>query len=119
MKPKNKTKKTKKKPSKAKLASLQAQFDQLMAQTATSNNFYIRENARVLQERMDELKAGKITPDEVLATIGIQQDTIQAVANLAAQGSQTPAGDPTPQVHETEIALDLLKLAATLAPLFL
>ena len=65
---------------KSRLAELEVQFNQLMASTQDSQNPLVRENARVLAERMTQFKAGEIKAEQVKATIDIQIETIQALA---------------------------------------
>src|ERR1043166_10219453 len=65
---------------KSRLPELEAQYDQLMALTKDSQTPLIRENARVLAERMDQFKAGEIKADQVKAQIEIQMETIQGLA---------------------------------------
>src|ERR1043166_6310619 len=86
---------------KSRLPELEAQYNQLMAQTQNSQIPLIRENARVLAERMDQFKAGEIQAEQVKATIDIQMETIQALAAT----TPTPSGDRTPTLHETDLAL--------------
>jgi len=50
---------------KSRLPELEAQYNQLMAQTQNSQNPLIRENARVLAERMAQFKAGEIKAQQV------------------------------------------------------
>ena len=96
---------------KSRLPELEGQYNQLMAQTQTSQNPLIRENARVLAERMTQFKAGEIKAEQVKATIDIQIETIQALQALAAT---TPSGDRTPNLHETDLALKLLEIGLKL-----
>ena len=81
---------------KSRLAELEVQFNQLMASTQDSQNPLVRENARVLAERMTQFKAGEIKAEQVKATIDIQIETIQALA------ATTPSGDRTPNRAATE-----------------
>ena len=94
---------------KSRLPELEVQYNQLMAQTQTSQNPLIRENARVLAERMAQFKAGEIKAEQVKATIDIQMETIQALATMTPSGT-TPSGDRTPNLHETDVALKLLEI---------
>jgi Tfp pilus assembly protein FimV len=94
---------------KSRLPELEGQYNQLMAQTQTSQNPLIRENARVLAERMAQFKAGEIKAEQVKATIDIQIETIQALAAMTPSGT-TPSGDRTPNLHETDVALKLLEI---------
>jgi hypothetical protein len=94
---------------KSRLPELEVQYNQLMAQTQTSQNPLIRENARVLAERMAQFKAGEIKAEQVKATIDIQMETIQALAAMTPSGT-TPSGDRTPNLHETDVALKLLEI---------
>jgi hypothetical protein len=93
---------------KGRLPELEAQYNQLMAQTQNSQIPQIRENARVLAERMDQFKHGKIKAEQVKATIDIQMETIQALA------ATTAGGDRTPNLHETDLALKLLEIGLKL-----
>jgi len=97
---------------------LEAQYDELMASTQASQNPMIRENARVLAERMVQFKAGEIKAAQVKATIDIQRETIQALAAIAARtpsgDTTTPGGDRTPDLHETDVALKLLEIGLKL-----
>ena len=65
---------------KSRLPELEVQYNQLMASTQDSQNPLVRENARVLAERMTQFKAGEIKAEQVKATIDIQIETIQALA---------------------------------------
>src|SRR5262245_3958761 len=94
---------------KSRLPELEAQYNQLMAQTQNSQNPLIRENARVLAERMAQFKAGEIKAQQVKATIDIQMETIQALAAMTPSVT-TPSGDRTPTLHETDLALKLLEI---------
>src|SRR4029453_4605660 len=99
------------------LLELEGQYDQLMAQTQNSQIPQIRENARVLAERMAQFKAGKIKAEQVKATIDIQMKTIQALAAMTVSGDRmptTPSGDRTPNLHETDLALKLLAIGLKL-----
>ena len=96
---------------KSRLAELEVQYNQLMASTQDSQNPLVRENARVLAERMTQFKAGEIKAEQVKATIDIQIETIQALQALAAT---TPSGDRTPNLHETDLALKLLEIGLKL-----
>jgi hypothetical protein len=96
---------------KSRLPELEVQYNQLMAQTQDSQTPLIRENARVLAERMTQFKAGEIKAEQVKATIDIQIETIQALQALAAT---TPSGDRTPNLHETDLALKLLEIGLKL-----
>jgi hypothetical protein len=99
------------------LLELEGQYDQLTAQTQNSQIPQIRENARVLAERMAQFKAGKIKAEQVKATIDIQMKTIQALAAMTASGDRmptTPSGDRTPNLHETDLALKLLAIGLKL-----
>jgi hypothetical protein len=95
---------------KSRLPELEAQYDQLMAHTQNSQNPLIRENARVLAERMAQFKAGEIKAEQVKATIDIQRETIQELAAT----TPTPSGDRTPNLHETDLALKLLEIGLKL-----
>ena len=97
---------------KSRLAELEVQYNQLMASTQDSQNPLIRENARVLAERMTQFKAGEIKAEQVKATIDIQRETIQALA--ATTTTPTPSGDRTPTLHETDLALKLLQIGLKL-----
>ena len=92
------------------LAELEGQYNQLMALTQGSQVPLIRENARVLAERMAQFKAGEIRAEQVRATIDIQKETIQALAAT----TPTPSGDRTPNLHETDLALKLLQIGLKL-----
>lgn len=83
-----------------------------MALTQGSQIPLIRENARVLAERMAQFKAGEIKAEQVRATIDIQRETIQALA--ATTTTPTPSGDRTPDLHETDLALKLLQIGLKL-----
>jgi hypothetical protein len=96
---------------KNRLAELEGQYNQLMALTQSSQIPLIRENARVLAERMAQFKAGEIKAEQVKATIDIQMETIQA---FAATTTPTPSGDRTPNLHETDLALKLLEIGLKL-----
>jgi len=96
---------------KSRLPELEVQYNQLMVSTQDSQNPLIRENARVLAERMTQFKAGEIKAEQVKATIDIQIETIQALQALAAT---TPSGDRTPNLHETDLALKLLEIGLKL-----
>jgi hypothetical protein len=96
---------------KSRLAELEGQYNQLMALTQGSQIPLIRENARVLAERMAQFNAGEIKAEQVKATIDIQMETIQA---LAATTTPTPSGDRTPNLHETDLALKLLEIGLKL-----
>ena len=96
---------------KSRLPELELQYNQLMALTQDSQTPLIRENARVLAERMGQFKAGEIKAEQVKATIDIQVETIQA---LAATTPSTPSGDRTPNLHETDLALKLLEIGLKL-----
>ena len=96
---------------KSRLPELEVQYNQLMALTQDSQTPLIRENARVLAERMAQFKAGEIKAEQVKATIDIQIETIQALQALAAT---TPSGDRTPNLHETDLALKLLEIGLKL-----
>src|SRR5215510_14870198 len=89
---------------KSRLPELEAQYNQLMALTQDSQTPQIRENARVLAERMDQFKAGKIKAEQVRATIDIQMETIQALGattpSETTPSETTPRGDRTPNLHE-------------------
>ena len=98
---------------KSRLPELEAQYNQLMAQTQNSQNPLIRENARVLAERMAQFKAGEIKAEQVKATINIQMETIQALAAMTPSGT-TPSGDRTPNLHETDLALKVLEIGLKL-----
>ena len=87
---------------------MEVQYNQLMALTQDSQTPLIRENARVLAERMVQFKAGEIKAEQVKATIDIQMETIQALA------ATTPSGDRTPNLHETDLALKLLEIGLKL-----
>ena len=93
---------------KSRLPELEVQYNQLMASTQDSQNPLVRENARVLAERMTQFKAGEIKAEQVKATIDIQIETIQALA------ATTPSGDRTPNLHETDLALKLLEIGLKL-----
>jgi len=93
---------------KSRLPELEVQYNQLMALTQDSQTPLIRENARVLAERMAQFKAGEIKAEQVKATIDIQMETIQALA------ATTPSGDRTPNLHETDVALKLLEIGLKL-----
>ena len=101
---------------KSRLAELEVQYNQLMASTQDSQNPLIRENARVLAERMTQFKAGEIKAEQVKATIDIQIETIQALAATTPSGDRTPnlSGDRTPNLHETDLALKLLEIGLKL-----
>ena len=101
---------------KSRLAELEVQYNQLMASTQDSQNPLVRENARVLAERMTQFKAGKIKAEQVKATIDIQIETIQALAATTPSGDRTPnlSGDRTPNLHETDLALKLLEIGLKL-----
>jgi len=99
---------------KGRLPELEAQYNQLMAQTQNSQIPQIRENARVLAERMDQFKAGEIKAEQVKATIDIQLETIQALAATTPSTATTPSGDRTPNLHETDVALKLLEIGLKL-----
>ena len=111
---------------KSTLPELEAQYTQLMALTQDSQTPQIRENARVLAERMAQFKAGKIKAEQVKATINIQMKTIQALAAMTPRGDRTPttprgdrtpttpSGDRTPNLHETDLALKLLEIGLKL-----
>ena len=101
---------------KSRLAELEVQFNQLMASTQDSQNPLVRENARVLAERMTQFKAGEIKAEQVKATIDIQIETIQALAATTPSGDRTPnlSGDRTPNLHETDLALKLLEIGLKL-----
>jgi len=100
---------------KSRLPELEVQYNQLMARTQDSQNPLIRENARVLAERMAQFKAGKIKAEQVKATIDIQVETIQALAaTTPALAATTPSGDRTPNLHETDLALKLLEIGLKL-----
>ena len=95
---------------KSRLPELEVQYNQLMALTQDSQTPLIRENARVLAERMAQFKAGEIRAEQVRATIDIQRETIQALAAT----TPTPSGDRTPNLHETDLALKLLEIGLKL-----
>ena len=101
---------------KSRLPELEVQFNQLMASTQDSQNPLVRENARVLAERMTQFKAGEIKAEQVKATIDIQIETIQALAATTPSGDRTPnlSGDRTPNLHETDLALKLLEIGLKL-----
>jgi hypothetical protein len=102
---------------KSRLPELEVQFNQLMALTQDSQTPLIRENARVLAERMAQFKAGEIKAEQVKATIDIQIETIQALAATTPSGDRTPttpSGDRTPNLHETDVALKLLEIGLKL-----
>jgi hypothetical protein len=99
---------------KGRLPELEAQYNQLMAQTQNSQIPQIRENARVLAERMDQFKAGEIKAEQVKATIDIQMETIQVLAATTPSTATTPSGDRTPNLHETDVALKLLEIGLKL-----
>ena len=115
-----------KRKKKSRLPELEVQYNQLMALTQDSQTPQIRENARVLAERMAQFKAGEIKPEQVKATIDIQMKTIQALAAMTPSGDRTPttpsgdrtpttpSGDRTPNLHETDLALKLLKIGLKL-----
>ena len=92
---------------------MEVQYNQLMASTQDSQNPLVRENARVLAERMTQFKAGEIKAEQVKATIDIQMETIQALAAMTPSGT-TPSGDRTPTLHETDVALKLLEIGLKL-----
>ena len=96
----------------SRLAELEGQYNQLMALTQGSQIPLIRENARVLAERMAQFKAGEIRAEQVRATIDIQRETIQALAATAP--TSTPCGDRTPTLHETDLALKLWQIGLKL-----
>jgi hypothetical protein len=98
---------------KSRLPELEGQYNQLMALTQDSQTPLIRENARVLAERMAQFKAGEIKAEQVKATIDIQMETIQALA-ATTPAATTPSGDRTPNLHETDLALKLLKIGLKL-----
>ena len=102
------------KPGKKRLAELEGQFNQLMALTQGSQVPLIRENARVLAERIAQFKAGEIKAEQVKATINIQRETIQALAAAPPPPTPTPGGDRTPTLHETDVALKLLQIGLKL-----
>jgi hypothetical protein len=102
---------------KSRLPELEVQYNQLMAQTQNSQIPQIRENARVLAERMVQFKAGEIKAEQVKATINIQMKTIQVLAATTPSGDRmptTPSGDRTPTLHETDLALKLLEIGLKL-----
>ena len=99
---------------KSRLAELEVQYNQLMASTQDSQNPLVRENARVLAERMTQFKAGEIKAEQVKATIDIQIETIQALAATTPSAATTPIGDRTPNLHETDLALKLLEIGLKL-----
>jgi hypothetical protein len=102
---------------KSRLPELEVQYNQLMALTQDSQTPLIRENARVLAERMAQFKAGEIKAEQVKATIDIQIETIQALAATTPSGDRTPttpSGDRTPNLHETDVALKLLEIGLKL-----
>jgi len=106
-----------KREKKSRLPELEVQYNQLMALTQDSQTPQIRENARVLAERMAQFKAGEIKAEQVKATIDIQMETIQALAAMTPSGDRaptTPSGDRTPNLHETDLALKLLKIGLKL-----
>ena len=88
---------------KSRLPELEVQYNQLMASTQDSQNPLVRENARVLAERMTQFKAGEIKAEQVKATIDIQMETIQALAATTPSTATTPSGDRTPNLHETDV----------------
>jgi hypothetical protein len=105
---------------KSRLPELEVQYNQLMALTQDSQTPQIRENARVLGERMAQFKAGEIKAEQVKATIDIQMETIQALAAMTPSAATTPSatttpsGDRTPNLHETDLALKLLEIGLKL-----
>lgn len=99
---------------KSRLAELEGQYNELMALTQGSQFPLIRENARVLAERMAQFKAGEIKAEQVKATINIQRETIQALAAATPTPTPTPGGDRTPTLHETDLALKLLQIGLKL-----
>jgi len=99
---------------KSRLPELEVQYNQLMALTQDSQTPLIRENARVLAERMVQFKAGEIKAEQVKATIDIQMETIQALAATTPSAATTPTGDRTPNLHETDLALKLLEIGLKL-----
>ena len=101
---------------KSRLPELEVQYNQLMALTQDSQTPLIRENARVLAERMAQFKAGEIKAEQVKATIDIQIETIQALAATTPSGDRPPnlSGDRTPNLHETDLALKLLEIGLKL-----
>ena len=99
---------------KSRLPELEVQYNQLMASTQDSQNPLVRENARVLAERMTQFKAGEIKAEQVKATIDIQIETIQALAATTPSAATTPGGDRTPNLHETDLALKLLEIGLKL-----
>ena len=105
---------------KSRLPELEVQYNQLMALTQDSQTPLIRENARVLAERMVQFKAGEIKAEQVKATIDIQMETIQALAATTPSTATTPgtattpSGDRTPTLHETDVALKLLEIGLKL-----
>ena len=100
---------------KSRLPELEVQYNQLMAFTQDSQTPQIRENARVLAERMAQFKAGEIKAEQVKATIDIQIETIQALAATTPSGDRAPpSGDRTPNLHETDLALKLLEIGLKL-----
>jgi hypothetical protein len=99
---------------KSRLPELEVQYNQLMALTQDSQTPLIRENARVLAERMAQFKAGEIKAEQVKATIDIQMETIQALAATTPSTATTPSGDRTPNLHETDVALKLLEIGLKL-----
>jgi|SRR5215471_6098615 len=112
------TKKTvskKRKRSKKGLAELEAQYSALMAQTQNSTNPMIRDNARDLEARMEQFKAGQVGVSQVKETIQMQIATIEA----AQVQSETGNRDNTPNLHETEAALELLQVGLKMLPLLL
>ena len=115
MKKKKKTVSKKRKRSKKGLAELEAQYSALIAQTQNSTNPMIRDNARDLEARMDQFKTGQVGVSQVKETILMQIATIEAAR---VQG-ETGKGDSTPNLHETEAALELLQIGLKMLPLLL
>jgi hypothetical protein len=93
---------------KSRLPELEVQYNQLMALTQDSQTPLIRENARVLAERMAQFKAGQIKAEQVKATIDIQ------IKTTTPSTATTPSGDRTPNLHETDLALKLLEIGLKL-----
>jgi len=116
MKKKKKTVSKKRKRSKKGLAELESQYSALMAETQNSTNPMIRDNARDLEARMDQFKAGQVGVSQVRETIAMAVATIKAEQEKVV--AQTPV-DRTPNLHETEAALELLQVGLKMLPLLL
>ena len=106
-KPKGKSKrklKAKPKPDKRVIEQVEA----FVAQARQSPSEEVRKREEFIAAQIQPYKLGLLPAGDLLAALQKQAAT-----------PLTPQGDKTPDLHETEFVLEVLKLAAKVAPLLL